>query len=250
VKVAVLLAGIADPKWPLDPAGAHARILSPFDESALEVALKLRDAHPDTHLTVLLAGNASDEALARSVAAHRIDRLLRVEVPEAQAWDIAVQATAWKHLLADVHADLVLIGREFGDRDDGALPAALAEALGWKFVGLAQEARRVDGVVELLRERGAAEERLARVPPLVASITNDRRNRLRHPLMKNVMAAKRAAIEAVTAPAAPAVRVTLAESHAPVAPARAAACRMLQGSIEEQAAELARVLRRSAEAAS
>jgi electron transfer flavoprotein beta subunit len=241
VNVTVLLAGIADPKWPLD--GAHPRILSPFDESALEVALKLRDARPDTAITMLLAGAAEDDALARSIAAHRADALRRVVIPEASAWDLGLQARVWQSVLDALPAkpDLVLLGREFGDRDDGAFAPLLAETLGWTFVGLAQEARHAEGGFELMRERGTMEERIAVVSPAVASITNDRRNRLRHPLMKNVMAAKRAPIESVVAPSGTA-RVVAASLSPAARVARAASCRMLAGSLEEQAGALAEFL--------
>jgi electron transfer flavoprotein beta subunit len=242
VIVAVLLAGIADPKWPLD--GAHARIASPFDESALEVALKLRDAGPDTHLAFLVAASAQDEPFVRAVASHRPDSLLRVEVPAALAWDLRAQAALWKSVLETLPEApaAILLGREFGDRDDGAFAPCLAEALGRPFAGLAQEVRKDAKGWEAMRERGTTEERITLAGPFVASITNDPRNRLRHPLMKNVMAAKRLPIAAATpnAPAAP--QVTLA-ALAPAAPAqRAVRCRMIEGSPTERVAALAAFL--------
>jgi electron transfer flavoprotein beta subunit len=239
VIIAVLLAGIADPKWPLD--GAHARIASPFDESALEVALKLRDADPTTRLAFLVAASGEDEPFVRAVAAHRPDSLLRVDVPAALAWDLRAQATLWKSALETLPEApaAILLGREFGDRDDGAYAPCLAEALGCAFAGLAQDVRRDANGWEGMRERGTTEERIALAAPFVASITNDRRNRLRHPLMKNVMAAKRLPI-AAAAPHAPLTpQVTLA-ALAPAAPAqRTVRCRMIEGSPAERVAALA-----------
>ncbi len=242
MNVAVLVAGIADPKWPLD--GAHPRIASPFDESALEVALKLRDADPSTRVTILLSGDAGDEALSRTLASHRPDRLVCIPVPQAVAWDAAAQGRFWKEVLTRlaVAFDLVLAGREFGDRDDGALPACLAEVLGWSFVGLAQDVSLGPGGLEVLRERGTVEERRTLAPPFVASVTNDRRNRLRHPLMKNVMAARKAPIESmkVEAPAVADVSLEVLEDARP--PARVSACRMLEGPLDDRVAALARFL--------
>lgn len=223
MNVAVLIAGIADPKWPLD--APQPRIFSPFDESALEVALKLRDADPATTIAVLVAG---DEALGRSAASYRPDHVRRVAIAPHVEWDFRAQALAWKSLLAQlpVAPDLVVVGRELGDRDDGTLPPCLAEALGWPFAALVQQLRATPAGLELMRERGSVEEIIERAPPVVASITNDRRNKLRHPLMKNVMAARRATIEAL-APEAASARVVLeALDSAPKAP-RASQCRML-----------------------
>ena len=59
MNVLVLLSGIADPKWQLpEPVTetslrtqrASYPLLSPFDEAALEVALKLRDADEATKI--------------------------------------------------------------------------------------------------------------------------------------------------------------------------------------------------------
>jgi electron transfer flavoprotein beta subunit len=245
VNVAVLIAGIADPKWPL--GAAQPRIASPFDESALEVALELRDADPAATITLLVATPAAsgDEALARGAAAHRADHLFGVEIPLGIEWDARSQAALWKAALSRLPAppSLVVMGREFGDRDDGTLPACLAETLGWSFTGLVQQIRAVAGGFEMMRERGSREERIERGAPALASITNDRRNKLRHPLMKNVMAAKRASIAtlAVEAPAAVQVRLEALAAAAP--PARAGKCRMLEGPVQARVAALADYLR-------
>lgn len=245
MNVAVLIAGIADPKWPL--GAAQPRIASPFDESALEVALELRDADPAATITVLVAtpGGSKDEALARAAASHRVDRLFGVEIPARIEWDARAQAALWKAALGRLAAapDLVVMGREFGDRDDGTLPPCLAESLGWSFTALVQQLRAVGGGLEMMRERGGCEERIERAAPALASITNDRRNKLRHPLMKNVMAAKKVSIAMleVEAPAAAGVRLEALAAAAP--PARAGKCRMLEGPMRARVDALADYLR-------
>jgi electron transfer flavoprotein beta subunit len=227
VNVAVLIAGIADPKWPLD--AKQPRILSPFDESALEVALKLRDASPASIVSVAVLGDAADEPLVRSVASHRPDRLLRVEAAEGSGWDLRSRALLLAQVLREVfeNQDLILTGREFGDRDDGAVPACLAAILGCPYVALVREVVTENGALAAVRERAGFEERIEHVGPLLASVTNDRSNRLRHALLKNVMNAKRMSIEARRLEE-PAARVTLEASAPAAAPARAASCRMVE----------------------
>lgn len=243
----VLLSGIVDPKWPLpaEPAAAAAlpRKLSPFDESALECALKLRDVDPSVRISATVVAPLVEDSLLRTVASHRLDRVAGLEIDQAMLWD----ARAFSALLAAIVAsetsvDLVLLGREFGDGDDGVLAPCFAEALRWPFVGLAQEVVRTEGLWELLRERGELEERIRLPGPVLASVTNDRRNRLRHPLMKNVAMAKKLVFEINAAETAtPAVR--LQALHERPVMRHATPCRMIQGSIEEQAAELAVLLR-------
>ena len=96
--------------------------------------------------------------------------------------------------------DLILIGREFGDHDVGVIAACLAAELDRPFFALVQAVRWDGDRLELLREQGVVEETVGVEEQLVASVTNDRRNRLRHPLMKNVMEAKRAVIPVVVPP--------------------------------------------------
>lgn len=250
MKVLVLLAGALDPKWPVSAAalrpGAGARPaprkLSPFDESALECALKLRDARPDTVIHAVLAGSRAEEALARTVAAFRLDGVRNLVVDEALAWDAAALAGVLAGVVADSGAEVVLLGREFGDSDDGMLAPLLAERLDRPFVALAQVIRHGDAGLELLRDRGELVERIRFAPPLVASITNDKTNRLRFPLMKNVVLAKKLAIPGEQPAAAPAPAVVLAGVSDAPPEAAGEACRMLAGTPEEQAAELAALL--------
>ena len=245
MNILLLLSGIVDPKWPLAAEAAAAaalpRKLSPFDESALECALKLRDADPSVRIEAMVVAPRVEEALLRAVASHRLDRVAGLEVAEPMLWD----ARAFSGLLAGVvtreaGADLVLLGREFGDGDDGAIAPCLAEALQWPFVGLAQEVVRAEGLWDLLRERGELEERIRLPGPVLASVTNDRRNRLRHPLMKNVATAKKQAFKIETAAAVSFVRLQALRAHPAVR--NAAPCRMIPGSIDAQAAELAVLL--------
>ena len=254
MNIVVLLAGIVDPKWPLQ--GLHLgsdgvvagddklpRKLSPFDEAALETALKLRDADPEVHITAFLLGGPQSEQLLRAVAAFRLNRVYQVDYRPAYRWDVVQLARALKAALdaTEVRPELLLIGREFGDCDDGALPPYLAEVWGWRFVGLAQEVEHKDGELKLLRGRGDVDEWLTLAPPAIASVTNDKSNRLRHPLLKNVMAAKRETFAVIAAPD-PGASPRLSPSSVKLSDTtlrRGAACRILGGPVESQVAELA-----------
>ncbi|MNY32957.1 hypothetical protein D3C86_1672050 [compost metagenome] len=119
----------------------------------------------------------------------------------------------------------------------------LAARLGLPLFALAQYAEWQDGRVRLLRERGIRQQWHAVDGPLLATVTNDRRNKLRHPLMKNVMLAKKMTFDSVTAGAAADSDVRLAD----LAPARevqrGGECRLLDGDVQSQARALAGYLR-------
>lgn len=252
MNIIVFIAGIADPKWPVpdlrqasDQGGIRdeqPRVLSPFDEAALEIALKLRDADAQTRITAAVVAPGASERLVRTVAGFRPDQLFHVDAASLPLWDPARSIGAFEEILgrAGQPADLVLMGREFGDLDDGTLPIALAEQLGMRFAALIQQVVAGDGELQLMREHGAGELWVTLSPAVLATVTNDRRNRLRQPLLKNVMAAKRATIAATTPRASPnAPGLALASATRPEPPPRQADCRMLVGSIEDQAAQLA-----------
>jgi hypothetical protein len=99
---------------------------------------------------------------------------LRVEVAAEAAWDPRVVCRALVRGIATHQPtpDLVLLGREFRDRDDGIVPPLLAVHLGWRFFGLSHRAVRGVWNVVLLRESGAFGEHAAFTPPVGASVTN------------------------------------------------------------------------------
>jgi electron transfer flavoprotein beta subunit len=253
VNVIALLAGIADPKFPLPalrlgPDGGVAgddtlpRVLSPFDEAALETALQLRDADPAVKITAFIFSDAQYEQLLRAVAAFRLDGVFGVDCRPAHRWDVSQLARILKDALdaTEARPELLLIGREFGDCDDGALPPYLAEAWGWRFAGLAQEVASKDKNLMFRRGRGEVDEWLTLPAPAIASVTNDKSNRLRHPLLKNVIAAKSATFTVIS-PLDPAARPRLSPSAVKLTgPAlrQGSGCRMLAGPVESQVAEL------------
>jgi len=106
---------------------------------------------------------------------------------------------------------------------------------------LAQYARRDLGGISLMREIADCEEWAALDRPLVASVTNDRRNRLRKPLMKNVHAARSASI-ARSLLELPGSRGRFLSLTARASERSRIACRKLAGAPDEQAAQLARFL--------
>ncbi|WP_297846359.1 electron transfer flavoprotein subunit beta [Pseudomonas sp.] len=254
MKILLLLAGVTDIRFPLHTLtinkqglieeGADARrVLSPFDEAALEIALKLRDARDNVQVDVLLLGGTNNEALLRTVAAMRPDSVRRLDLQPACLWDAQLTSSQIAALLADeATPDLVLIGREFGDLDEGSIAVLLAQRLGYPLFALTQHAEWQGDTVYLLRERGISEEWLRVDQPLLVSVTNDKRNKLRHPLMKNVFEAKRMTFAAVTAGAEDGIGLPLISLNAERMVERAGKCQFFEGGITLQAEALAAYL--------
>lgn len=245
MNILLLWSGIADPNKPLprelDAAAlarhaAHDSVPSPFDEAALEIALKLRDRDPAIRIAAWCAGS---EALARRLAAYPVQTpaLLQTLPPP---WDAAARVQALTALRPGLPfaPDLVLLGREFGDWDDGSLPVLLARAWELPHLSLATAIEAQGDRLVVTRQSGAALELVHAGAPLLVTATNAAANKLRHPLMKNVMLAKRAQLPVLGAAVGAAGTALAALHHAEPAP-RALACELLGGSAEEQARALA-----------
>lgn len=259
--IAILLCGVADPRRPLvRPASGNwldliespttPFKLSPFDEAALEVALKLRDRNPGARISTFITDGARDIAMMRAVAAFRPDYIAGIRTPADRRGDPAWIANAVPAALAsrDLPAiDLWLMGREHGDLDDGVVPAYAAQSWQLPFVGLALSVRGADGGWECDRVSGNRVQTIRVKGACLASITNDKGNRLRHPLMKNVMLAKQHAIDMLdpgTIQTRTGENVAQRVAIDPVDSGRrnAQSCEFLQGSTQEQARALAALL--------
>jgi len=112
------------------------RVLNCFDESALEMALRLSAARAEqgvaTALGALSVGGRETEPYLKTLLALGYERAARVE-PEA-ALDFAPTVVA--SLIASYvqrvdHSDLLLLGCRSGPGDSGTIPFLVAETLGW-----------------------------------------------------------------------------------------------------------------------
>jgi electron transfer flavoprotein beta subunit len=210
MELVAILSGVLDYKRPLETPRSGNWIdildtptvpyrLSPFDEAALETALKLRESGSASHLTVVVTHGSGDTNLLRQVAAYKPDRIRALNPTLSMRMNAGWLCKAIAEQLQDIHktTDLWLVGREHGDLDDGAVPPYLAKCLDLVFINEGLTVQRLnDGSIEIESIRsGALRTTQISNKPSMISVTNDKRNRLRHPLMKNVALAKQLRFE-------------------------------------------------------
>lgn len=176
MKILVPLKRVADPdnanKIKIPPGGAKIDTTglewkpNPFDEYALEAALRLTEngAAPKTRageVVVVTFGPKETESTLRSALATGADRAIRVNATDDQL-DGALVARALKALVEREKPDLVLMGKQTVDGDSNQVGQLLAELLDWPqatFAATIEEeqggsllvAREVDGGVAKLR---------------------------------------------------------------------------------------------------
>ena len=198
--IAVCLKYVPDPSTvevdPLTGQIAEDRVLymlNPADESALELALRLRPA--DGRVSALTVGPEPADALLRDALAAGVDRAARV-------WDDALgplKPALTSILLAAALRviglpDLVLCGGHSADRGSGTVPALLAEQLDWPALTDVTQFELDAGRALIQRRlaRGARAESELRLPAVLGLDLD--RLRLRQASLPKLMRAKHASI--------------------------------------------------------
>ena len=183
LRIIVCAKEIPDPEAPLSDVSVDAekmavnvdapQVISPFDENALEAALRITE-EMDAKITVLSMGKkVSDTVLRKSLAAGA-DELILLQDDVFEKLDSHSVA----HVLSDAikkigEYDLVLTGRQAGDWDAGQVGLILGEMLGIPCINLAREIRVEDGNVLVKKNiPGGYEQVRARIPALV-TVSNE-----------------------------------------------------------------------------
>ncbi len=219
-------------------------IVSPFDEFAIEEALRLKEANGGEVVLVSAGPDRSSSAL-RSGLAMGADRALHLKDPLFEATDTLgtarILAAAIK---GEAPFDLVLTGHQGVGGDHGQMPGLLAELLDLPQVTVAVKLTVAGAGATVEREVEGARETWETSLPAVISAQKGL-NEPRYASLKGIMAAKKKPVEVKDAAAlgldaatlAPHARVTILE----LPPARAAV-RMIEGDADAQVGELLRLL--------
>lgn len=181
----------ADGGAAIDPTGIK-HVMSPYDEFALEMALRLRDAAGQGEVVALTLGGAVAAEQLRSALAMGADRavLLKGE-PDL---DGLVTAHALAAELSGAEADLILTGMKAVDSDQQQVGAMLGELLDRPCITVAAAAVIENGRVVAHREVEGAVEVVDAPLPAVVTVTKGE-HEPRYPTLKGIMAAKKKPLE-------------------------------------------------------
>jgi electron transfer flavoprotein beta subunit len=166
------------------------RIVNAYDEQALEVALRLRDAGVDCRITALTVGPESSLAMLRRAIAMGADDCVLIDDPETAAADGFRTASVIAGVIAQVgEVDLIITGRQGSDYDQGTVPAALAEYLNFAFVSMATEAALEGPGLRVSRVTPIGRELVSVSLPAVVTVTNEA-GTPRYPSSRGMMLAR------------------------------------------------------------
>ena len=169
--------------------------MNPFDEIAVEEAVRLKEAGKATEIVAVSIGPTQAQETIRNALAIGADR--GILVPQEGAEPLAV-AKILKALAVREKADLVILGKQAIDDDSNQTGQMLAGLLGWPQATFASKVTLGDGSVTVKREvDGGLETDELKLPAVIT--TDLRLNEPRYASLPNNMKAKKKPLDTVTA---------------------------------------------------
>jgi len=169
--------------------------MNPFDEIAVEEAIRLKEKGFATEIIVVSAGVAQCTETLRTALAMGADRGVLIET------DVALEPLAVAKLLKAIvereQPGLVILGKQAIDDDMNATGQMLAALLGWPQATFASAIAVAGDRLEVTREIDGGLETLSLSLPAI--VTADLRlNEPRYASLPNIMKARKKTIETVT----------------------------------------------------
>ncbi|MBK7024429.1 MAG: electron transfer flavoprotein subunit beta/FixA family protein [Sulfuritalea sp.] len=168
--------------------------MNPFDEIAVEEAMRLKEAGKATEVVAVSCGLTACQETLRTAMAIGADRAILVET------DVELQPLAVAKLLAAVAKkeapQLIILGKQAIDDDANQTGQMLAALLGWSQATFASKVETGEGKLTVTREVDGGLETLEISLPAIVT-TDLRLNEPRYATLPNIMKAKKKPMEIV-----------------------------------------------------
>ena len=166
--------------------------MNPFDEIAVEEAMRLKEAGVVTEVIAVSCGILACQETLRTALAIGADRAILVET------DVELQPLAVAKLLAALARKeapgLMILGKQAIDDDSNQTGQMLAALLGWPQATFASKVAIADGKAQVTREVDGGLETIRINLPAVVT-TDLRLNEPRYVTLPNIMKAKKKLME-------------------------------------------------------
>jgi len=166
--------------------------MNPFDEIAVEEAVRLKEAGVATEIVAVSCGVQACQETLRTALALGADRAILVET-SVDLQPLAV-AKLLKAIVAKESPQLVIMGKQAIDDDNNQTGQMLAALLGWPQATFASKVKLEGGGAQVTREVDGGLETLAIKLPAVVT-TDLRLNEPRYVTLPNIMKAKKKPLE-------------------------------------------------------
>jgi electron transfer flavoprotein beta subunit len=166
--------------------------MNPFDEIAVEEAIRLREAGTANEVIAVSVGPQQCQETIRTALAMGADRGILVQTDD-EAQPLAV-AKLLKAVADKEGPDLVILGKQAIDDDSNQTGQMLAALLGWSQATFASKIEIDGGSANVIREVDGGLETLKVTMPCIVT-TDLRLNEPRYASLPNIMKAKKKPID-------------------------------------------------------
>ncbi|MCP3727097.1 electron transfer flavoprotein subunit beta/FixA family protein [Paraburkholderia sp. CNPSo 3272] len=169
--------------------------MNPFDEIAVEEAVRLKEAGVATEIVAVSAGPAQSQETLRTALAIGADRAILIDT-NADLQPLAV-AKLLKAVIDKEQPQLVILGKQAIDDDSNQTGQMLASLAGWPQGTFASKVTLEGKDATVAREVDGGTETVALTLPAVVT-TDLRLNEPRYVTLPNIMKAKKKPLETTT----------------------------------------------------
>jgi len=166
--------------------------MNPFDEIALEEAVKLKEAKKVSEIVAVTVGSAKAQETLRTALAKGADKAIHVEVDDKaeQTIEPLHVAKVLAKIAKDEKFDAVFVGKQAIDDDANQTGQLIAGILDWPQATFASKVESGDGHFTVTREiDGGLETIKVKLPAVVTA--DLRLNEPRYATLPNIMKAKK-----------------------------------------------------------
>ncbi len=172
--------------------------MNPFDEIALEEAMRLKEKGIATEVVVVSIGPVKSEDTIRKALSFGADRGILVKTGDSDVVEPLAVAKILKGIVEAEQPGLVIMGKQAIDDDCNQTGQMLAALLGWPQGTFASKVELDGASVHVTREVDGGLETVKLKTPAI--ITTDLRlNEPRYPALPNIMKAKKKPMDVKTA---------------------------------------------------
>lgn len=174
--------------------------MNPFDEIAVEQAIRLKEAGKAEEVVVVSIGVKQAQDTLRTALAMGADRAILVEAADDVHQDIEPLAVAkiLKAVIADEGPSLVITGKQAIDNDMNATGQMLAALLGWSQATFASALEVEGDSATVTREVDGGLQTITVKMPAIVTV-DLRLNEPRYASLPNIMKAKKKPLDEKTA---------------------------------------------------
>lgn len=169
--------------------------MNPFDEIALEEAIRLREQGFASEIVVVTIGEPSSQDILRHGLALGADKAILVNADNKDLCSLNI-AKILKNIVMQESAQLVLMGKQTIDNDNNQTSQMLAAILDWPQATFASKIQVDGNFVIVHREIDAGIEEIKVILPAVIS-ADLRLNEPRYASLPNIMKAKQKPLQTI-----------------------------------------------------